>query len=218
MTVLVLQHVENEGSAAIGDALRARGLEERVVRIHRGDPVPEGLRDARALLVMGGPMGVYEADRYPHLRDEIRLIQSAIRAGAPILGVCLGSQLLAAALGARVTQGPQREIGWREVQLREAAREDALFRGCPSTFTPIHWHGDIFELPPGATALASSAQTEHQAFRASEHAWGILFHLEMRVAEVTAMAATFAEDIASAGMRPASILEPAAARAADLSA
>jgi len=205
-----------EGSASIGDALRARGLAERVVRAHRGDAVPRALGDvgARALLVMGGPMGVYEADRYPHLADEIRLIQSALKEGAPILGVCLGSQLLAAALGARVAPGPSRELGWRDVELRDAAKTDALFGGCPPRFAPIHWHGDVFDLPQGAVALARSEQTEHQAFRAGERAWGILFHLEMRALEIEAMASAFAGDLAAAGMRADDILGDAPARVA----
>jgi GMP synthase (glutamine-hydrolysing) len=213
--VLVLQHVEGEGSAAIGEALRARGLEERVVRVDRGDRVPD-LDGARALLVMGGPMGVYEADRFPHLRDEIRLIARAVAAGIPVLGVCLGSQLVAAALGARVARAPAREIGWREVRLREAANADALLGGSPPTFVPLHWHGDVFDLPPGAIALASSDQTEHQAFRFGARTWGLLFHLEMGVPEVEGMATRFAADLAAAALDRDDVVGPAEARLAAL--
>jgi GMP synthase-like glutamine amidotransferase len=214
MHVLVIQHVEREGSAAIGDAIRARGLEERVVRIHRGDPVPRELEGARGLLVMGGPMGVYEADRLPHLRDEMRLLARAVDSGVPVLGVCLGSELLAGALGADVRPAPAREIGWREVQLREGAGDDALWGGVPRVFTPLHWHGDVFDLPRGAVPLASSEQTEHQAFRVGDNAWGVLFHMEMRPAEVAGMADTFAEDLASVGLRREDVVAPADARVA----
>jgi GMP synthase (glutamine-hydrolysing) len=216
MEVLVVQHVEGEGSAAIGDALRARDLDERVVRVDRGDAVPDSLAGARALVVMGGPMGVYEADRFPHLGDEIRLIQSALSEGAPVLGVCLGSQLLAAALGARVTRAARPEIGWREVRLRDTVQGDALWTGCPPSFVPLHWHGDVFDLPHGALSLASSDQTEHQAFRFGARAWGILFHLEMRPAEVVAMATTFEGDLSPAGLRRDDVAGPAEERAAEL--
>jgi GMP synthase (glutamine-hydrolysing) len=216
MHVIVVQHVETVGSHAIGDALRARGVEERVVRTDRGDPVPDGLGGACALLVMGGPMGVYEADRFPHLRDEIRLIQRAMADGAPVLGVCLGSQLVAAALGASVTRGPRREIGWREVRLRDAAQDDPIWRGCPPAFVPLHWHGDVFELPPGAVSLASSEQTEHQAFRSGARTWGVLFHLEMGPTGVDAMATRFASELASVGLAREDVVGPAAAHAAAL--
>ena len=216
MHVLSIRHVEREGSAAIGEALRARAIEERVVRIDRGDAVPDGLGEARGLLVMGGPMGVYEADRFPHLRDEIRLIERAVAQDVPVLGVCLGSQLIAAALGASVTPGAKLEIGWREVRLRDAAQTDPLWKGTPASLVPLHWHGDVFELPEGAASLASSDQTEHQAFRYGSKTWGLLFHLEMRAAEVEAMATTFEADLARAGLHRRDVVGPAETRVAAL--
>jgi GMP synthase (glutamine-hydrolysing) len=216
MHVLVIQHVEREGSAAIGEILRVRGIEERLVSVYRGDRVPAALDGARALLVMGGPMGVYEADRYPHLYDEMRLIERAVADGVPVLGVCLGSQLVAAALGARVTRAPKAEIGWREARLRDAAKTDPLWSDAPQSFTPLHWHGDVFELPAGAQSLASSEQTQHQAFRFGARTWGFLFHLEMRALDVDAMATTFASDLAPAGLTREGVVGPAAACTAAL--
>ncbi|MGO8993736.1 MAG: type 1 glutamine amidotransferase [Polyangiaceae bacterium] len=216
MQVLVVQHVEGEGSAAIGETLRGRRIEERVVRVDRGDSVPVDLADARGLLVMGGPMGVYEADRFPHLRDEIRLIQRAVSVGVPVLGVCLGSQLVAAALGARVTRAAKREIGWRDVRLRDAARDDRLWKGSPPSFAPLHWHGDVFDLPGKAVSLASSKETEHQAFRFGDKTWGLLFHLEMRPADVETMATRFAEDLTAAGLRREDVVGTAEERTAAL--
>ncbi|MBI4308419.1 MAG: type 1 glutamine amidotransferase, partial [Chloroflexi bacterium] len=116
-TVLVLQHAAPETLGAIADALKAAGLAFRYVRTFAGEPVPQDLGDAAGLVAMGGPQSVYEQDRFPYLRDELRLIERALKAGRPILGICLGSQLLAAALGAPVTRGKQKEIGWHRVAL-----------------------------------------------------------------------------------------------------
>lgn len=210
-----MQHVPNEGSGAIGAALRARGIEERVVRTYLGETVPQDLADARGLLVMGGPMGVYEADQYPHLRDEMRLIEGAIAKNMPVLGVCLGSQLVAAALGARVERAARREVGWREVRLREAAHDDPLWAGSPSMFTPLHWHGDIFELPRGAVSLASSEQTEHQAFRFGTSTWAILFHMEMNPEQIDGMATAFPEDLVETRLSRDDVVACADARVSD---
>ena len=209
--VIVLQHVAPEGPGAIADSLADHGIETRPVRIDQGQAVPSALDGAAGLVVMGGPMGVYEADRYSHLRDELRLIEAALHAQVPIIGVCLGSQLLAAALGARVYPAPQKEIGWYDVCLREAAHTDRLWRGVVPTFTPLHWHGDVFDLPAGAVALASSALTEHQAFRYGDSAYGLLFHLEMGRRQIAAMVETFRDEVVGAGVAPETILADTAA-------
>ena len=209
--VIVLQHVAPEGPGAIADSLADHGIETRPVRIDQGQAVPRALDGAAGLVVMGGPMGVYEADRYPHLRDELRLIEAALHAGVPIIGVCLGSQLLAAALGARVYPAPQKEIGWYDVYLRDSAHTDRLWQGVAPTFTPLHWHGDVFDLPAGAVALASSALTEHQAFRYGDSAYGLLFHLEMGRRQIAAMVETFRDEVVGAGVAPETILADTAA-------
>jgi GMP synthase (glutamine-hydrolysing) len=216
MDVIVIQHVSSEGSGAIGAALRARDIDERVVRTDRGDEVPRGLDGAAGLLVMGGPMGVYEADRFPHLRDEIRLIERAVAQGLPVLGVCLGSQLVAAALGARVERARGLEIGWRAVRLEDAARTDALLAQCPPSLVPLSWHGDVFELPKGAVSLASSDMTEHQAFRFGGSTWGLLFHMEMDATQIEAMATGFAGDLDAAGLSRSDLLGGVAARLSTL--
>ncbi len=208
----MLRHAANEGSGAIGEALQARGIRQRLVGIDRGEPVPRDLDGASGLLVMGGPMGVYEADRYTHLRDEMKLIERAIARGIPVLGVCLGSQLVAATLGATVTRGARPEIGWREVRLCDEAAADPILAGLPSSLVPLHWHGDVFELPAGAVRLASSEQTPHQAFRSGADTWGLLFHLEMRLAEVRAMVQVFEGDLPRVGLRPADVLDAAPER------
>ncbi len=180
----MLQHAAPEGPAAVGHALQRRGVGMKTIRIDQGAAVPRSMDGAAGLVVMGGPMGVYEADRYPHLPAELRLIEAALEAELPILGVCLGSQLLAAALGARVYPSGRKEIGWHEVRLRDAARKDPVWGGVDDRFVGFHWHGDIFDLPKGAAPLAGSALTKEQAFRAGDRAYGILFHLEVGESEI----------------------------------
>lgn len=207
--VTVLQHVAVEGPGTIADALRAHGLAERRVRVHEGDPVPGSAADMAGLVVMGGPMGVADAPRLPYLRDELRLLGAALRAEVPVLGVCLGSQLLAAALGAVVAPGPAKEIGWFPVSRTPAAAADALFAGAPDRFTAFHWHGDVFALPAGATSLAASEQTACQAFRWGRAAWGLLFHLEVDAAAVGRMVGAFPDELAAAGGDPDAVLAAA---------
>src|SRR5690606_14171071 len=163
--ILSLQHVAPETPGLIGEALAEQGVSIQTIRIYAGEPVPDQLGEAKALLVMGGPMGAYEEATYPHLTAELRLIEKAVARGVPVLGVCLGSQLLAKALGATVQPGPKSEIGWRTLTLSDAAQEDALFASAPRTFAPWHWHTDVFDLPRGAVALAASEMTPLQAQR-----------------------------------------------------
>jgi GMP synthase (glutamine-hydrolysing) len=176
--VYALQHLAAEPLGIIGEALEAVGIDAEYVRLFAGEPVPDNMRDVAGLVVMGGSMSVYEQDQYPFLAHEIRLIEATLKAEKPVLGICLGSQLLATALGASVMKGDWKEIGWFPVTLTEAAAGDPVFHGLDRTFTAYHWHGDVFELPAGATALASSAQTQCQAFAYEERAYGLLFHLE----------------------------------------
>jgi len=207
----VLQHAAPEGPAAIGDALQRRGVGMRTLRLDQGAAVPASADGLAGLVVMGGPMGVYEADRHPFIPAELRLIERAADAGLPILGVCLGSQLLAAALGAKVYPSGRKEIGWHEVRLRPAARKDALWHGAPERFTGFHWHGDVFDLPTGAMPLASSALTEHQAFRAGENAYGLLFHLEVGESQIRDFVKGFADELTAATIPAAPILDGIAA-------
>lgn len=195
----VLQHAAVEAPGIIQEALTARGIAARAIRTFAGEPVPAEMGDAVALVVMGGPMGVYEAERFPFLRHEMRLIEDALGRRKPIVGVCLGSQLLAAALGAPVTEGNQKEIGWHPVHLSQAGLADGLFQGAGASFMAFHWHGDVFALPAGATSLARSALTEHQAFRYGESAYGILFHMEVTPPILRGMVEAFREELAEAG-------------------
>jgi len=212
--ILAVEHVAEEPPGLVEEELRRAGLEVSVVRVHRRDPVPRSAAGLSGLVVMGGPMGVGDSGSLPHLRDELALVESALSLSLPVLGICLGSQLLAAALGARVSRGPAPEIGWAPVELSEAARADPLLGGLPPSFPALHWHGDVFALPGGAAHLARSAGTETQAFR-RDRAYGLLFHLEAGRAQVEGMARAFGGDLLRAGVDPGLILRDTARFAAE---
>ena len=186
--------------------MKAAGVPHEYVRIQEGEPVPESAEGLGGLVVLGGPMGVYETERYPHLEDEIRLIQDALEREMPVLGVCLGSQLLARALGAEVKPTGAKELGWDEIKTTNEAFYDPLFGPLGQSFTPFHWHGDAFKLPDGATLLASSGPTPVQAFRFGEKAYGLLFHLEVDERLVRGMLDAFEDEAREAGEDPYEIL------------
>jgi len=194
--IYVLQNHPVENLGTIAEALEGAALAWQYVRVHEGHRVPPEMRGAGGLIVMGGPMAVYQADKYPFLRDEMRLIEQAITEDIPVLGVCLGAQIVAAALGARVIKNPAgREIGWHRVTLTDPAKDDRLFHGVAQTITPFHWHGDIFDLPSSAVSLASSEKTPCQAFRYGSSTYALQFHLEVTPESVAAMAAQWPREL-----------------------
>ena len=159
------------------DVLRERGAELHRVELDEGEPLPDW-RGFDAIVAMGGPMSANDDAALPWLTEEKALIAESVRAGVPYWGVCLGAQLLAASLGARVYPGPDPEVGLLPVQLTEEARADPVFGGAPDDLVTLQWHGDTFDLPVGAVRLASSPAYENQAFR-FERAYGVQFHLEV---------------------------------------
>ncbi len=177
----ILQHVAWEGPGLIESIARSRGLS---VETHRLDLAPTlpNLEDISGLIVMGGPMGVYETERYPFLAQECALISEMVTRDRPVLGVCLGAQLLAKSLGARVFPGSASEIGFGSVQLTPAASADRVFASSGVAMPVFHWHGDTFDLPIGATLLASSPAYAHQAFRFGQCIYALQFHLEVDLA------------------------------------
>lgn len=205
--IIVLQHHPAENLGAIAHALEGAALAWQYVRIHDGHPVPKDMKGAGGLIVMGGPMSVYQTDRFPFLNYEMKLIEDAIKRDRPVLGICLGAQIVAAALGAKVETNPAgKEIGWFPVRLLPTAKEDRLFRGVAETIMPFHWHGDHFELPSGAVTLASSDKTPCQAFRYGEKTWALQFHLEVTRAGIENMSNAFTRDLEREKISPNAIL------------
>ena len=177
MEVLVFRHVPFEHLGLIARALESRGLRYRYVDWFADPQSPAPWQEASGLIFMGGPMSAN--DDLPWLRRELQLIEAACHAGKPVLGVCLGAQLIAKAAGARVYPNAVKEIGWAPVYWTEAASSDSLFRGLRQPETVFHWHGETFDLPAGAVWLAYSEHCRHQAFRLGGSVWGIQFHLEV---------------------------------------
>lgn len=188
MRFLVIQHAACEPPGAYEEEMHARGIGFERVRADEGAALPDW-HGFDALVVMGGPMGAGEEREPPWLTEEKRQLGEALRAGLPFWGVCLGAQLLAACLGARVYRGELPEIGiYRDVELTPAARRDPVFAGASARITALQWHADTFELPPGARLLASSRAYVNQAF-----AWGRAYALQFHLEVSPELAATWLE-------------------------
>lgn len=178
MDVLVLQHIACEPPGAFEDVLTAAGADIHRVELDEGEPLPSW-QNYVAIVAMGGPMSVNDDADLPWLTAEKQAIADAVRAGVPYWGSCLGVQLLAASLGASVYPGTQPEVGVLPVTLTGDGRSDPVFAGLPAEFLTLQWHGDTFDLPDGATLLASSPAYPNQAFRVGQTAYGVQFHVEV---------------------------------------
>lgn len=196
MRVHWLQHVPFEGLGSIGPWLADRGHAVTMSRLYAGDP-PPGPEDYDWLIAMGGPMNVDQEDRHPWLAPEKRCLARALAAGKRVLGICLGAQLMARALGAPVTPGTP-EIGWFDVELTGAAAQSALFGDFPPRFAAFHWHGDRFAIPAGAAHAAASAACDTQAFVYGERAVGLQFHLETTPESAAALVEHCADELVDA--------------------
>lgn len=216
--VYVLQHISIETLGVFSHVLEDRGVEYRYVRVFQSDPVPKELGDASGVIVMGGPMGVYESETYPFLLEEARLLEHALKEEKGVLGVCLGSQLLAQVLGSSVKKGPQKEIGWYTIQLNHASATDKVFHTLPRRFTGFLWHGDVFDCPSGAQSLASSELASCQAFSYQKNAYGLLFHLETTQTMMKDMIETFSQELEEERIDGREILENASRYLSDLHA
>ncbi len=205
--ILILQHAACEHAGNIAAALRRANRGSVTLEVYAGQSIPDDMASYAGLVVMGGPMSVYEQAEYSFIIDELRLIQQALAQNKPILGVCLGSQLLAAALGAAVFPGPRKEIGWHHISRLPAAKDDALCEALPDSFMAMHWHGDIFDLPVGAVPLLRSDLTAIQAFRYGNNAYGLLCHLELTYPQIDCMTREFRGELNQAGVSGADILK-----------
>lgn len=190
-----LQHVAFEGLGSIEPWATSRGHALSVTRLYAGDPLPSA-GNFDWLIVMGGPMGVGDETAFPWLASEKRLLREALAAGKTVLGICLGAQLLAEALGAAVRRNRHREIGWFPIRLAQGPEAHPLVGGWPAELEVFHWHGDTFEAPAGATLLAASAGCANQAFASGERVVGLQFHLETTPAAARALIENCPGDLA----------------------
>jgi GMP synthase-like glutamine amidotransferase len=193
MPVLIIKNIETEGPGTIEKFLTKEDIPFDIVELGTGQ-IPPSLESYSTLIILGGPMGVYEMESYPQIMAGSRIIREAINREMKILGICLGAQMLAHCLGADVYAGPQKEIGWHHIELTGDGIKDPLMRKLAThpivgdfwrKFRVFHWHGDTFDLPPGAVLLASSAGYRHQAFRFGNRIYGFQFHVEVTKEMIT---------------------------------
>ncbi|GAA6615557.1 type 1 glutamine amidotransferase [Scytonema sp. NUACC26] len=177
MRIHYLQHVPFEGLASIEQWATRQGAIISTTQFYNGDTLPS-VDDLDWLIVMGGPMNIYEDDKYPWLTLEKKFIAEAIKKDKIVIGICLGSQLIADVLGSKVYKGQEKEIGWYPIQLTTEAQNSPVFASLPQSFTVFHWHGDTFDLPPGSVRLAYNEVCSNQAFIYGEKVLGLQFHLE----------------------------------------
>lgn len=177
--LLVFQHVPFEILGTLNPLLKRAGFRIRYVNFGREPDATPSLDGYAGLIVLGGPMSVYDVEAHPHLVTETRLVREAIERDMPILGICLGAQLIAAALGAEVRPNPEKEIGWYDIQRTAAGCDDPLLGHFADAERLFQWHGDTFDVPAGAVHLATSPTCRDQAFRYGDNVYGFQFHLEV---------------------------------------
>ena len=186
MRIHHLQHVPFEGLSSIEPVLKERGHILSSTHLYANQALP-CLSDIDWLIVMGGPMGVYDETNYPWLSAEKRFIQEAIKSGKIVLGICLGAQLIAAVLGAQIVKNEYKEIGWFKINRSIDAKESILSSAFPDQAEVFHWHGDTFNIPKGAKCLASSEACKNQGFIIYDRVVGLQFHLETTFLSATSL-------------------------------
>ncbi|MCB0346024.1 MAG: type 1 glutamine amidotransferase [Bdellovibrionales bacterium] len=194
MKISVLQNVDFEGPGAIADWAEQRRWDMEVVRAYAGDSVQRAA-GSELLVVLGGPMGVGDTDKFPWLESERNLISTEVSRGGRVLGICLGAQLLASAMGADVSSSPYKEIGWFPVRRITSAANCFMHDVLPEQFSAFHWHGDMFAVPTGAISLAESDGCPNQGFLFGNKALGLQFHLEVKADGVEKLVEACPQDL-----------------------
>ena len=203
MRAQIVQHIECEGPGYLEDFLHDNGIEYEIVRMYEG----EQLRDIfDVLIVLGGPMNVYEEERFPYLKGLNTTIKNFVIAGGLYLGFCLGGQILAKALDAKVRRTHTKEIGNFEIQLTDGGVEDPLFKGFNTVFPALEWHGDTFEIPAGAIKVGESELCANQAFR-FKNAYGLQFHLEATPEMLAEWVKVYEDELKEEGIDVAALIE-----------
>ena len=197
MKIHSLMHVAFEDAASIETWAQQHGHSLTYTHLYDGQKLPE-IDPFDMLAIMGGPMNIYEHQSHPWLIEEKAFIKQAIDAGKKVIGVCLGAQLIADVLGAKVTANPNKEIGWFPIQLTPKGKDHSLFSDLPEKLDVFHWHGDTFSIPPGAMPLAGSAACNNQAFQYKDHVLGLQFHMEYTTESIDKMLTHCADEIVRA--------------------
>ncbi|MEW6101942.1 MAG: type 1 glutamine amidotransferase [Candidatus Omnitrophota bacterium] len=177
--ILVIKHIDIEGPGSMEDYFLNTPLRLKEIDLSRGDALPDDLKDIEAVVSLGGPMNVYQEDKYPFLKSEDLFLRKALKKEIPILGICLGSQMLARASAAKVRKAENKEVGWYRVNLTKEGKQDPLFRALPENLEVFQWHEDTFALPKSGTLLAESDTCMNQAFKVGKNAYGLQFHIEV---------------------------------------
>jgi GMP synthase-like glutamine amidotransferase len=183
MNVLIIKHVDNEGPGLIEPWLKEEKIRYRVLNLQWESFFPR-IDDWSHVVLLGGPMNVYEEDRYPFLKKEDLFIKEAVQRGRTLLGICLGAQLIAKALGARVTKAPAKEIGWYDVALTEEGLTLPVFSQFPPRVPVFQWHEDTFDIPKFGKLVATASSVPNQAFCYGKNTYGLQFHLEVTEAMI----------------------------------
>ncbi len=177
--IIYLKHIDIEGPETIAPFFESKGFSSKIIELYNGHQFPVQFDDIDAVICLGGPMNVYEEDKYPFLKDENTFIQRLLDRQIPFLGICLGAQLLAKAAGAKVTRSPVEEIGWRKVKLTDDGMSDPLFKGLGRDLFVYQWHGDTFAIPQNGKWLVKGADCPRQALKVGCCAYGLQFHIEI---------------------------------------
>lgn len=193
MNILIIKHIDIEGPGIIEEFLKNEKIKYKILCLEGEAEFPP-VDDFTHIIILGGPMSVYEEDKYPFLRKEDIFIKESIKKEKSILGICLGAQLIAKALGAKVFKAPVKEIGWYKVSLTVDGLKDPIFSGFPPEFNVFQWHGDTFEIPDGAKWIAASSPVTNQAFRYGRNVYGLQFHLEVTEQMIDEWIKTYEEE------------------------